>query len=59
MSEAVICPVCQGRGITYKEYSNLVGYTCHLNEKTCHGCNGKGWVEIGNLSYGIRGYVDE
>lgn len=30
--KAVICPVCQGEG-KYKE-------------KECHGCGGRGWVEV-------------
>jgi hypothetical protein len=33
MKHAEICPVCKGTG-KYKR-------------KKCHGCNGKGWVEIG------------
>ena len=31
--EAQKCPVCDGSG-KYKD-------------KTCHGCDGKGWVEVG------------
>jgi len=30
--KAVLCPVCQGTG--------------KYLEKTCHGCNGKGWIII-------------
>ena len=29
---AVKCPVCNGSG--------------KYEKKTCHGCNGKGWVEV-------------
>lgn len=32
MGRAVLCPVCQGSG--------------KKGDKTCHGCGGKGWVEI-------------
>lgn len=35
--KAVICPVCNGTG----DYPNLA-----KNTLTCHGCNGKGWVEV-------------
>ena len=40
MSEAVLCPVCVGSGFT-----PTPGYTSCT--KQCHGCNGKGWVEVG------------
>ncbi len=33
------CPVCGGKGKVPDLYSS--GY-----EATCHGCQGKGWVEI-------------
>ena len=29
---AEVCPVCKGEG--------------NYNGKQCHGCNGKGWVEV-------------
>ncbi len=44
MSKAEMCPVCQDTG-KYKEYSNYTN--CIYIEKTCHGCNGKGWIEVG------------
>lgn len=34
--KAVLCPVCNGTG----KYNP--GYL----ENTCHGCGGKGWVEV-------------
>jgi len=37
MRQAVICPVCNGTG----KYEG----------KNCHGCNGKGWIEIGGNDY--------
>lgn len=33
MAEAVICPVCRGEGVT-------------PTGKQCHGCDGKGWVQV-------------
>jgi hypothetical protein len=37
---AVLCPVCNGKGKIpkKKEYKIL--------KKECHGCKGKGWVEV-------------
>lgn len=32
-----ICPVCRGKGVIENEYGILV---------KCHGCGGKGWVEV-------------
>jgi len=43
MAHAVICPVCHGKGRLIdpaSEWSTEVIY------KTCHGCDGKGWVEV-------------
>ena len=49
--KAVRCPVCAGTGEYWenppKESSALGHY------RTCHGCNGKGWVEVhGELAEG-------
>lgn len=41
---ADICPVCKGGGM-YREYMNYSNYS--YIERTCHGCGGKGWVELG------------
>ena len=44
------CPICYGEGtLRYIDGIELSGI--HLNgeeEKQCHGCNGKGWVEVQN-----------
>lgn len=40
--KAVKCPVCDGSGRTSKMFDSST------NTKECHGCNGKGWVEIGS-----------
>ena len=39
--KAVICPVCWGKGVI-KDVTDE-----GMEDKTCHGCNGKGWVEVG------------
>lgn len=42
--QAVICPVCCGSG-KYKEQPSTTAPV----EKQCHGCSGRGWVEIGSV----------
>ncbi len=44
MAKAVLCPVCQGSGVV-AERTDL-GATLIYNTKTCHGCYGRGWVEV-------------
>ena len=41
--KAVICPVCNGKGRLPPQEDFSTYY-----ENMCHGCEGKGWVEIGN-----------
>lgn len=41
MSHAEICPICHGKG-KIPNPENVTAPT----EITCHGCNGRGWVEI-------------
>lgn len=36
--KAVICPVCNGTGKYYSEVTWMMD--------TCHGCSGRGWVEV-------------
>lgn len=38
MSKAVTCPVCFGTGKWRKAIVD--------SEETCHGCGGRGWVEV-------------
>jgi len=48
MSKAVLCPVCGGTGKVTPQTdwkSNAIP-----QPKTCHGCSGKGWVEVGKQS---------
>lgn len=39
--QAVLCPVCNGRG-KLPPQENFTGYY----EIPCHGCGGKGWVSV-------------
>jgi len=47
MVHSEICPVCKGTGKYKKELKDV----CTLKEETCHGCNGRGWVEVGRDDY--------
>ena len=49
MAKAVICPVCGGTGKYKKAFSTE-------EEKTCHGCNSKGWVEVADDYYWYPSY---
>lgn len=44
MKHVELCPICHGKGTIVDPYTK--GATVNA-EKTCHGCNGKGWVEVG------------
>lgn len=50
-AQAQLCPVCKGEGIiknnNYSTTSSNIPIT-----KTCHGCDGKGWVTI-RLDYKV------
>jgi len=41
MAKAVICPICKGRGKIPSGY-----VTTGTGTVVCHGCGGKGWVEV-------------
>lgn len=44
MSHAEKCPVCEGRGSI-----TICGFTVpYGSTEVCHGCGGKGWVEVGS-----------
>jgi len=45
VAHAEKCPVCNGRGTVPPKDSITSGV-----EVPCYGCNGKGWVEVGNGS---------
>jgi len=38
--KAVLCPVCNGSGTYHYPLSQVTN-------QICHGCEGKGWVEVG------------
>ena len=44
MLQAQICPVCNGSGKIMSEPTTN-------KDKTCHGCDGRGWVEVGTPAY--------
>ena len=46
MSHAQTCPICDGKG-RIKDPNYDPAATGVPNDVTCHGCNGKGWVEVG------------
>ena len=43
MSRAQKCPICFGQGKLIDE--NYNSSTVKI-EKMCHGCNGRGWVDV-------------
>lgn len=44
MAHAERCPVCNGEG---QIGDNMYGGSGTITlKKTCHGCNGKGWIEV-------------
>ena len=46
MSKASLCPVCDGKGVVYG-----IGETGACPTTTCHGCGGRGWVEVSDSDY--------
>jgi hypothetical protein len=42
MSHAEKCPVCGGTGEVFKETGTSAGKAA----TACHGCGGRGWVEV-------------
>ena len=44
MSKAELCPVCNGTGQVCNPMDNT-----STAQITCHGCNGKGWVEVSGV----------
>ncbi len=40
MTNAQKCPVCEGKGLVANPFG----------DKKCHGCGGKGWVEVGGIT---------
>jgi len=48
--KAVICPVCKGEGSEWSHTDIKRGDPDKVYMKFCHGCNGKGWVEVADES---------
>ena len=46
MSHAEICPICFGKGKIKKGMRAWIDVTSNDYDKPCHGCGGKGWVEV-------------
>ena len=48
MSHVEVCPVCKGLGKVFDETMMDYGITTPniYNKVNCHGCNGKGWVQV-------------
>lgn len=48
MAHSEKCPVCNGSGVTYEVWVDLPQMRAAEDSKEvpCHGCNGKGWVEV-------------
>ena len=53
MAHAETCPVCYGAG---KIRNNCNPYIIPVGtyNKVCHGCNGKGWIEVGDTKKSVR-----
>jgi len=45
MARAERCPVCGGNGKVYVDKQGRLTVNA-IDEKVCHGCGGKGWVEV-------------
>ena len=43
--KAVLCPVCNGSG-EVDDYTMDGRELVTIHKKLCHGCGGKGWVEV-------------
>ncbi len=72
MSHSEICPVCGGTGIfkcvQYEQlnapYPFVTSPIKSYTERTCHGCQGKGWItvpdtnDIYKYDYSKKSYLD-
>ena len=53
MTHAEKCPICHGRGkLTYQLYYGESFTSGGMIDHMCHGCNGKGWVEVNDNNMG-------
>ena len=51
MTHAERCPICNGKGTIPENYGWIDPTNTSENEKTCHGCGGKGWIEVSDQQY--------
>jgi len=57
MKHAEICPICKGRGRVPEDPEWDSGPS--PSTRVCHGCNGKGWIEVeGAREQPIRPWQD-
>ena len=55
-NHAEICPVCKGNGTITKYYAPIEHTTAQTSYSyTCHGCGGKGWVVVQDITYTVSG----
>jgi len=47
--KAVLCPVCDGKGKVLESITE--GHIKAEFDRECHGCLGKGWVEVSDDAY--------
>lgn len=47
MAHSEVCPVCKGEGKVCKGVDEKSTSAIPILA-ICHGCNGRGWVEVGN-----------
>jgi DnaJ-class molecular chaperone len=50
MSHAETCPVCKGTGKLHIPYSPNSTAAMFSGWQLCHGCNGLGWVTVGEIN---------
>jgi len=44
--KAQLCPVCNGTGKYQDRSGNVPDTTLTVTFRDCHGCGGKGWVQV-------------
>jgi len=61
MKQVVICPICHGNGKVRKIDDIMIADAApsikEERRETCHGCGGKGWIEIGKDDYPNYPYI--
>jgi len=61
MKQVVICPICHGNGKIRTIDECMIADDAPVikgeGKTICHGCSGKGWIEIGKDDYPPYPYV--